>query len=120
MLRDRSDSRPWLEDGSWRSESIKAIEAIVGPGETAGALWRLVCHRVADYVARQRDDRSRGSAWHGPVISHGVFIDVDGDHVVLRGREGADHLIFDEALEVAAVLDRAVTHAIRNAVEGAK
>lgn len=50
--------REWLEDGSWRSNGVKAAEAIAGGrGDVASAIWRLICDHTADYLRREREQR---------------------------------------------------------------
>ena len=110
-------ARPWLDDGSWRSDSIKAVEQLLGRGEQASAVWRLICERTADYLARRGDT---GRSWLGRFESHGVTIDVDGDHVRIGDDEsGYVPIVFDEAMDIAAALELAVRQAIRNAVKAA-
>lgn len=112
--RDDSDSRVWVNPETGGVESTVEWQRRLNAGDPEA-------HRqLAELCRRQHE----APPWPGPVFSHGVWLDVSGSSVVIRvadadGAMTSDaYVVFEEAMDVAELLGRAIARATFNSVEG--
>ena len=104
---------------SWETLTAEVIDGRIHMelDGTAIKLTKIQSEVLVGWLAAQVRHRVQ-RPWIGRTLSHGVDIDVDAGDVVLRIGVCERAIVFDEAMDVAELLDRAIGQATRNAVDG--